>query len=59
MTAIDLFALLNQAGALINTVAPILSNMHAEGRTEPTPEEVAKVRAHTLASEQRLEAATS
>lgn len=59
MTAIDLLALLNQAGILINTVAPILSRMHAEGRTEPTPEETAQVRALTLASEARLAAATS
>lgn len=59
MTAIDLLALLNQAGVLVSTVAPILSRMNAEGRTEPTTEEVASVRALALASEARLAAATS
>ena len=58
MTAIDILALLNQAGALISTVAPILSRMNSEGRTELTAEEVASVRALALASEARLEAAT-
>jgi hypothetical protein len=58
MTAIDLFALLNQAGILINTLSPILSRMNAEGRTELTAEETASVRALALASEDRLAAAT-
>lgn len=58
MTAIDILALINQAGVLLSTLAPILSNMNAEGRTELTPEEVASVRALALASEARLEAAT-
>lgn len=59
MTAIDILALLNQAGVVINTLAPILSQMNAEGRQELTAEEVAKVRALALASEARLEAATA
>lgn len=59
MTAIDILALLNQAGVLIGTLAPILSQMNAEGRTELTAEEVASVRALALASEARLEAATA
>lgn len=59
MTAVDILALLNQAGVLISTLAPILSQMNAEGRTELTPEEVASVRALALASEARLEAATA
>lgn len=58
MTVVDLLALLNQAGALFNTVAPILGDMAREGRTQATPEEIAKVRALALASEDRLEAAT-
>lgn len=58
MTAIDILALLNQAGVLISTLTPILSQMNAEGRTELTAEEVASVRALALASEARLEAAT-
>lgn len=59
MTAIDLLALLNQAGVLVSTLAPILSRMNAEGRTELTAEELASVRSLALASEARLEAATS
>lgn len=59
MTAIDILALLNQAGILISTLSPILSRMNAEGRTELTAEEVASVRALALASEARLEAATA
>lgn len=59
MTAIDILALLNQAGILISTLSPILSRMNAEGRTDLTPEEVASVRALALASENRLEAATA
>jgi hypothetical protein len=59
MTAIDILALLNQAGVLISTLSPILSRMNAEGRTELTAEEVASVRALALASEGRLEAATA
>lgn len=59
MTAIDILALINQAGVLVSTLTPIVTQMNAEGRTEPTPEEVAKVRALTLASEQRLAAATA
>ena len=58
MTAIDILALLNQAGVLISTLSPILSKMNAEGRTDLTPEEVAGVRALALASEDRLAAAT-
>jgi len=58
MTLIDLLALANQAGALLNTVLPILQGMSAEGRTQATPEEIAKVRALAIASEQRLDAAT-
>lgn len=58
MTVIDLLALINQAGTLLNTVAPILQQMTAEGRTHATPEEIAKVRALALASEDRLDAAT-
>lgn len=58
MTAIDILALLNQAGILISTLSPILSRMNAEGRTELTAEEVASVRALALASEDRLAAAT-
>ena len=58
MTAIDILALLNQAGVLISTLTPILSRMNADGRTDLTPEEVASVRALALASEDRLEAAT-
>lgn len=58
MTAIDILALLNQAGVLISTLSPILSQMNAEGRTELTAEEVASVRALALASEARLEAGT-
>lgn len=58
MTAIDILALLNQAGVLISTLSPILSKMNAEGRTELTTEEVASVRALALASEDRLAAAT-
>jgi hypothetical protein len=58
MTAIDLLALINQAGTLLSTLAPILQQMNAEGRKELTPEEVAKVRALALASEERLDAAT-
>jgi hypothetical protein len=58
MTAIDILALLNQAGVLISTLSPILSQMNADGRTELTDEEVARVRALTLASEQRLYDAT-
>jgi hypothetical protein len=58
MTAIDILALLNQAGILISTLSPILSRMNAEGRTELTAEEVASVRALALASEDRLEVAT-
>lgn len=57
MTAIDLLALVNQAGVLLNTVSPILTQMNAEGRKDLTHEEVAKVRALTLASEERLAAA--
>ncbi len=58
MTAIDLLALANQAGHLLNTVLPILQGMSAEGRTQATPEEIARVRELALASEARLEAAT-
>lgn len=58
MTIIDLLALINQAGALFNTVAPIVEGMIKEGRTQATPEEIAKVRALAIASEERLEAAT-
>jgi hypothetical protein len=58
MTAIDLLALINQAGILISTLSPILTQMNAEGRTSLTPEEVASVRALALASEGRLDAAT-
>lgn len=58
MTAIDILALINQAGVLVSTLTPIVTQMNADGRTEPTPEEVAKVRALTLASEARLAAAT-
>jgi hypothetical protein len=58
MTAIDLLALINQAGILISTLSPILTQMNAEGRTSLTPEEVARVRALALASEDRLDAAT-
>jgi hypothetical protein len=58
MTAIDILALLNQAGILISTLSPILSRMNAEGRTELTAEEVASVRALALASEDRLDSAT-
>jgi hypothetical protein len=58
MTAIDLLALINQAGILISTLSPILTQMNAEGRTSLTPEEVASVRALALASEDRLDAAT-
>jgi hypothetical protein len=58
MTLIDLLALLNQAGALFNTVAPIMQDMIKEGRTQATPEEIAKVRALAIASEERLDAAT-
>ena len=58
MNVIDLLALANQAGTLLNTVLPILQGMHAEGRTQATPEEIAKVRALALASEDRLDAAT-
>jgi hypothetical protein len=58
MTAIDILALINQAGVLLSTVSPILTQMNAEGRTNLTPEEVSRVRALTLASEARLEAAT-
>ena len=57
MTIIDLLALANQAGSLLNTVLPILQGMSAEGRTQATPEEIAKVRALALASEERLAAA--
>jgi hypothetical protein len=57
MTAIDIIALVNQAGVLITTLSPILAQMKAEGRDEPTPEEAATVRALTLASEERLAAA--
>lgn len=57
MTAIDILALINQAGVLLSTLAPILSQMNAEGRTELTDEEVAKVRALAIASEERLAAA--
>lgn len=57
MTLVDLLALANQAGALLSTVLPIVQGMSAEGRTQATPEEIAKVRALTLASESRLEAA--
>lgn len=59
MTAIDILALINQAGVLVSTLTPIVTQMNAEGRTEPTPEEVAKVRALTLASEERLAAAVA
>lgn len=59
MTAVDILALLNQAGTLISTISPILSRMNAEGRTELTAEEVASVRALALASEDRLAAATA
>lgn len=58
MTAIDILALINQAGVLISTLAPIMSQMNSEGRTELTPEEVASVRVLALASEDRLAAAT-
>lgn len=58
MTAIDILALINQAGVLISTLSPILQNMNREGRTDLTDEEVAKVRAVALASEARLDAAT-
>lgn len=58
MTAIDILALINQAATTLGVLAPILSQMNADGRTELTPEEVARVRAVTLASEARLEAAT-
>ena len=59
MTAIDILALINQAGVLISTLSPILTQMNADGRNELTTEEVARVRALTLASEDRLQAATS
>lgn len=58
MTAIDILALINQAANTLGVLAPILSSLHAEGRTDLTPEEVAKVRAVALASEERLDAAT-
>lgn len=58
MNAIDILALLNQAGILISTLSPILSRMNAESRTELTAEEVASVRSLALASEDRLAAAT-
>ncbi len=58
MTVVDLLALANQAGALLNTVLPIVKGMAAEGRTQATPEEIAKVRALAIASENRLDAVT-
>lgn len=57
MNAIDILALVNQAGVLITTLSPILSRMNSEGRTVLTAEEVASVRALALASEDRLAAA--
>ena len=58
MTVIDLLALANQVGSLLNTVLPIAQDMIATGRTQATPEEIAKVRALAIASEERLDAAT-
>jgi hypothetical protein len=58
MTLVDILAAINQAGLLLNTLAPIASQMTAEGRTQATPEEIAKVRAVAIASEERLDAAT-
>lgn len=58
MTAIDILALINQASTTLTVLTPILHAMHTEGRTEATPEELAKVRALALASEDRLDAAT-
>ena len=58
MTIVDILAAINQAANLFNVAAPIARDMIAEGRTDATPEEIAKVRAVAIASEERLDAAT-
>lgn len=58
MNVIEALAIVNQAASTLGVLAPILQRMHAEGREDLTPDELAQVRAITLASEQRLEAAT-
>lgn len=57
MTVIDILALIVQGTAHINTLAGIIQKARADGRDELTAEEIAQVRASTLASEERLAAA--
>jgi len=59
MNVVDVLALIVQATAHINTLATIVQQARAEGRDDLTDEEKAQVRAITLASEARLDAATS
>lgn len=58
MNVVDILALIVQATTNINTLATIIQKARAEGREELTPEEVARVREITLASEAWLAAAT-
>lgn len=58
MNVVDVLALIVQGTAHIQQLAGVIQKARAEGRDELTPEEIATVRAGTLASEARLEAAT-
>lgn len=58
MNAVDVLALIVQASMQINTLATIIKTAREEGREELTPEEIAQVRAATIASEDRLQVAT-
>lgn len=58
MSVIELLAIASQAATTLSVLVPILQQAHAEGRTTLTDEEMAKVRALAIASEERLEAAT-
>ena len=54
MNAIDILALVTQAANTTNVLLQVYNAMNAEGRTEATPEETARVRALAVASDDRL-----
>ena len=58
MNVVDALALIIQATANINALATIIQQARAEGREQLTADEIARVRAVTLASEARLDATT-
>jgi hypothetical protein len=59
VNVIDVLALIVQGTAHINRLAQIIDQARKDGRTELTAEEISAVRASVLASEARLEEATS